>query len=213
LEKPANMKSLAAFFLALTGFSAFAQSMKSGDYNLDQEYKLDAKGTIYLNSSDAKVFITGSARPTAHVKIERQVTTKGWVFGEEEFRVDVTEQNGNLSIRERSNSSGVGIVGYHYEKYVITIEAPEGASLVIKGDDGDYFIKTVHGAVDLDLDDADVELTGCLGSDFKVRLDDGDLRMDAGKGILEVDADDADVIIKNASFEKIMANLDDGLFY
>lgn len=196
--------------MALLTTSVFAQSTKSGNYQLDQEYKLDAKGTVYLNSSDAKVFITGSNRATAHVKIDREVTTKGWSFGEEEFRIDIDEQNGNLSIKERANSSGVGIIGYHYEKYVITIEAPQGASLVIKGDDGDYYIKSIHGAVDLDVDDADVELSGCMGNDFKVRLDDGDLKMDAARGTLELDADDADVEIKNASLEKIMASLDDG---
>jgi hypothetical protein len=206
------MKQLTLLSLVLISSAAFSQSTKMGDYNLDQQYKLDAKGTIYLTSSDAKVFITGSKRPTVHVKVERVVTTKGWVFGDESFAIDVTERDGNLSIKERSNSSHVGIVGYHYEKYTINIEAPEGASLVIKGDDGDYFINTVHGAVDLDLDDADVELTGCQGNDFRVRLDDGDLRMDTGKGTLEVDADDADVIIKNSSFSKISANLDDGDF-
>lgn len=87
-----------------------------------------------------------------------------------------------------------------------------GASLVIRGDDGDYFIKAVNGAIELNLDDADVELSGCLGNKFKVRLDDGDLRMDTGRGRLEVDADDADMIIKSAAFEKIIADVDDGDF-
>jgi hypothetical protein len=206
------MQRYLTFLLALVAGSALAQSIKSGNYNLDKEYSLDAKGTIYLNSSDAKVYITGSARTTAHVKIDREVSTKGWVFGEEEFMVDVNEQGGNLSIKERSRSSHVGVIGYHYEKYTIKIEAPLGASLVVKGDDGDYFITTINGSIDLDLDDADVELTGCQGSEFKVTLDDGDLRMDTGKGVLEVDADDADVIVKNGSFSKIMANLDDGDF-
>ena len=191
---------------------AMAQSTKSNNFRLDQDYQMDAKGIIYLNSSDAKVFITGAQRPNAHVKIDRVVNTKGFVFGEEEFLVEVTEQNGNLSIKERSNGSHVGIVGYHHESYVIKIEAPLGASLVIRGDDGDYFIEKINGAVDLDLDDADVELTACGGTDFRVRLDDGDLRMDAGRGLLELDADDADVLIKNAAFTKIMATLDDGDF-
>lgn len=206
------MKQFILPALVLISSAAFSQSTKSGNYNLDQDYKLDPKGTIYLTSSDAKVTITGSARPNVHVKIKRVVTTKGWVFGDESFAVDVAERDGNLSIREQSNSSHVGIVGYHYEEYSINIEAPEGASLVVKGDDGDYFIKSVHGSMNLDLDDADVELAGCQGNDFRVRLDDGDLRMDSGKGSLEVDADDADVVVKNSAFSKIYANLDDGDF-
>ena len=179
---------------------------------MDKEFKMESAGVIHLSSSDAKVFIIGSSRSTAHVKIDREVTTKGLIFGEEKFTVDVTEQNGGLLIKERSGSTHVGMVGYYNENYTMNIEVPTGASLVIRGDDGDYFIKAVNGSIELDLDDADVELAGCLGSNFKIRLDDGDLRMDTGKGTLEVDADDADIVIKSASFEKIMADIDDGDF-
>ncbi len=206
------MKHYMIFVFMLTAMAVSAQSTKSGNYNLDQTYTLKTGGTIFLSSSDAKVTINGSTRADVHVKIRREVNTKGWVFGEEEFSVDVMEQEGNLSIKERSRSSHVGIVGYHYERYTIDIEAPQGANLAIKGDDGDYLVRAVNGAIDLDLDDADVELVGCLGSDFRVRLDDGDLRMDTGKGTLELDADDADVDIRSAAFDRIMATLDDGDF-
>ncbi len=206
------MKTLFATGIILSSFSVLAQSDKTGDFHLDKEYKMESTGVIHLSSSDAKVFITGSSRATAHVKIDREVTTKGLIFGEEKFTVDVAEQSGNLLIKERSGSTHVGMVGYYNEDYTITIEAPAGASLVIRGDDGDYFIKAVNGSIELDLDDADIELAGCLGSNFKVRLDDGDLRMDRGKGTLEVDADDADIVIKSGSFEKIMADIDDGDF-
>lgn len=206
------MKTLLATGILLSSFSVLAQSDKMTDFHLDKEYMMQPAGVIHLSSSDAKVFITGSSRTKAHVKIDREVTTKGWKFGEENFTVDVTEQNGDLLIKERSGSTHVGMVGYYNETYTIKIEAPAGASLVIRGDDGDYFIKEVNGSIELDLDDADIELTGCKGNNFKVRLDDGDLRMDIAKGTLEVDADDADVIIKNAAFEKIMADIDDGEF-
>lgn len=206
------MKTLLATGIILSSFSVLAQSDKTGDFHLDKEFKMESTGVIHLSSSDAKVFIIGSSRSTAHVKIDREVTTKGLIFGEEKFTVDVTEQNGDLLIKERSGSTHVGMVGYYNEDYTINIEAPTGASLVIRGDDGDYFIKAVNGSIELDLDDADIELAGCLGSNFKVRLDDGDLRMDTGKGTLEVDADDADIVIKSAAFEKIMADIDDGDF-
>jgi len=206
------MKTLLVTGIIFSSFSALAQSDKSGDFHLDKEFKMESAGVIHLSSSDAKVFIIGSSRSTAHVKIDREVTTKGWVFGEEKFTVDVTEQNGDLLIKERSGSTHVGMVGYYNETYKINIEAPAGANLIIRGDDGDYFIKAINGSIELDLDDADVELAGCLGNNFKVRLDDGDLRMDTGKGILEVDADDADIVIKSAAFEKIIADVDDGDF-
>lgn len=201
--------TLSALTLAIT---VSAQSAKEGDFHLDKEYKLSATGTIKLDVSDAKVFIVGSARSTVHVKIDRSVTTKGLVFGQQEFRVDVAEQDGDLSIREYSHGSVSGIVGYYNEKYTINLKVPQGASLIIDGDDGDYFLKSVDGSIELDLDDADIELTNCKGNRFDIKLDDGDLRMDTGKGSLEIDADDADVEITNASFERINAQLDDGDF-
>ena len=205
------MRSKFTALLFLVTITVSAQT-KDGIFQLDREYIMNPSGTIKLNSSDAKVYITGSSRSTVHVKIYHQVTTKGVVFGQEEFAVDIEEENGNLSIRERSNSTVVGMIGYHYEKYTITIEAPEGSSLQVQGDDGDYQIKNIDGAISLDLDDADVELAGCSGDNFRFRLDDGDIIMDEGKGKLDIDADDADVRIANAAFNSITADVDDGDF-
>jgi len=203
------MKPIITALLLCLSLSVLAQT-KDGIFQLDREYSMKSQGTIKMSNADATVTIVGSARTTAHVKIYRQVTTKGIVFGHEEFTVDVTEDNGDLIIRERSNSSVVGMVGYHYEKYTITIEAPEGVSLDVKGDDGNYKIRNVDGSISLDLDDADVQLAGCSGDNFRFRLDDGDIIMDEGKGSLEVDADDADVRIERANFTSISADMDDG---
>ncbi|MDZ7650883.1 MAG: hypothetical protein U5K54_29195 [Cytophagales bacterium] len=158
------MKAILTTVILFSAFATSAQSTKIGDFHLDKEYNIEATGTIYLDASDAKVFITGSKRTSTHVKIDREVTSKGMVFGKREFAVNVSEQSGNLSIKEQSRSSSVGVIGSYYEKYTINIEAPEGASLVIDGDDGDYFVKAINGSIELDLGDADVELTSCLGS-------------------------------------------------
>jgi hypothetical protein len=206
------MKILLAAGLILSACTLHAQSEKKGDFHLDKEYKIASTGVIRLSSSDAKVFITGSSRNTAHVKIDRTISSKGIIFSEEKFYVEVSESEEGLSIKEKSGSTHVGMVGYYNEDYRINIEAPAGVSLVIRGDDGDYFIKEVNGSIELDLDDADIELSGCKGSNFKVRLDDGDLLMDTAKGTLDLDADDADVKIRSASFDKIMADIDDGDF-
>jgi len=101
-------------------------------------------------------------------------------------------------------------VGYYHEEYRIEIAAPEGISLTVRGDDGDYYIKNINGNIQMSLDDADAELSGCKGKDFSFRIDDGDIRMDGGNGNLEVIADDADVEISNATFRSIEANVDDG---
>jgi hypothetical protein len=123
--------------------------------------------------------------------------------------VEVTENNGDIKIRERQSGGNVS-VGYYHEEYRIEIAAPEGISLTVRGDDGDYYIKNINGNIQMSLDDADAELSGCKGKDFSFRIDDGDLRMDGGNGNLEVIADDADVEISNATFTSIEANVDDG---
>jgi Putative adhesin len=205
------MKKLLTIALMFSAALSFAQTTKTGDFHLDQDYKLSAKGSITLRCSDAKVFITGSDRTNVNVKIDREVEAKGMTFGDNEFTVDIDESSGNLTIRERSSGS-VGIVGYYHERYTIKIEAPKGASLILDGDDGDYFVTNINGAIDADLDDADLELTGCGGDDFRFQLDDGDVKMDQGRGSLQVDGDDTNIQIRNAQFTKISAEIDDGDF-
>ncbi|MFZ6011147.1 MAG: DUF4097 family beta strand repeat-containing protein [Bacteroidota bacterium] len=198
------------FFTSLILLFVSSVVAQDGDFHLDKEYKMNKTGTIDLSSSDAKVFITGSNRNSVHVKIDRAVTTKGWAWGGEDFRVDVEESDGDLRIRERQRGSTIGVVGYYRETYKIEIEAPEGVTLTVRGDDGDYYIKNINGSISLSLDDADAELSDCNGSKFRFRLDDGDLRMNKGKGSIDIDADDADVEIYQGQFSAITAEFDDG---
>jgi len=204
------MKSLLGIAIFLFSISLSAQ--KDGDYHLDKVFDLSPQGTIELTSSDAKVFVTGSTRSNVHLKIDRVVTTKGLYVGRDEFAIEINDEGGNLKIRENSSSYSTGIVGYYNEDYEIRIEAPLGASLVIKGDDGDYSITQINGSVSMSVDDGNIDLTGCKGSHFAFRLDDGDLRMDEGKGTLELNIDDGDVEIKNGQFKTILADIDDGDF-
>jgi hypothetical protein len=206
------MKNLLTIAFVVSATISFAQTLKTGNYHVDEKYKISEKGTIRLTCSDAKVFISGSDRTDVNVKIDRDVETKGFAFGHEEFSVDIDESDGNLTIRERNNSSYTGVVGYHHERYEIRIDAPKGVSLIINGDDGDYMIDHINGKIDADLDDADIELSQCNGDDFRFNLDDGDVKMDAGKGSLEVDGDDTDVTINNGKFTHISAEMDDGDF-
>lgn len=205
------MKTLSIILVAVA-ISATAQTTKSGEYRLDKNYKIDQNGKIDLRSSDAKVTITGSKRSDVHLKVNRHVESKGLVMGEREFSIEVEEINGNLRIDERQMSNTVGVVGHYKEHYTISIEAPEGISLRIRGDDGDYVIRSIYGSMELDLDDADVDIVGCKGEMFSFRLDDGDIRMDEARGVLEVDADDADVEILNGNLSRINVQIDDGDF-
>ncbi len=203
------MKNLFLAILTLCVVS-IAVAQKDGDFHLDNVYKIDKKGTIDLSSSDAKVYITGSLRPDVHVKIDRTVETKGIYNSREEFTVEVETMNGDLRIRERQNSYNSGFITYQREDYKIEIEAPEGVTLAIRGDDGDYFIKNINGSISMSLDDADAQLTACKGNKFTFRIDDGDIRMDEGRGDLEIDADDADVEVYKGQFSSIDASSDDG---
>lgn len=208
----AQTKEGDAHFASLFAFTSFAQDQNEDeDFHLDKEYKINTSGRLKLNCSDARVVIIGSTRSTAHVKIDRVVESKGIIFGTREFAVDVFESNGNLDIKERSQGT-IGMVGYYHVKYTITIEVPEGISLTVDGDDGDFLLTAINGIVDMNVDDADIQLTACKGTDFKFRLDDGDIKMDQGRGQLEIDADDADIEIRNANFTNVTADVDDGDF-
>lgn len=205
------MKAVITLFFLSAATLLFAQSEKIKDYHLDKEYKMGALGTLRLRCTDARVTIAGSARATAHVKIDREVEAKGFVFnGHDEFSVDVEEVNGDLEIRENKAYGTVGVVGYYNERYTILVELPQGASLNVRGDDGNYKVTNLEGSIAMTLDDADVELTGCSGSDFRFALDDGDITMDEGRGKLDIDADDADVRISHGAFSEIQADMDDG---
>src|SRR5688572_3357890 len=201
------MKKAFLIPLALCMTPLFAQN---GNFKLDKDYSIGKTGTLDLRSSDADVFITGSDRSTAHVKIERTVESRGVVWGDETFSVDVDEENGNLFIRERQENVRVGVIGYYKENYKIEIQVPVGVSLKIQGDDGDYFIKNIGGSIAMNIDDADAELHSCTGSKFYFNIDDGDISMDGGQGELEIDGDDSDVRIRNATFTSINAEMDDG---
>lgn len=202
------MKNLV--FLLLFTILSVSLVAQDGSFKLDKDYSIAKTGTLDLRSSDADVFITGSDRANAHVKIERTVESKGVVWGEGNFTVDIDEENGNLIIRERQENVRVSVIGYYRENYKIEIQVPLGVSLKIQGDDGDYFIKNINGSVSMDIDDADAELTACAGSQFYFNIDDGDISMDGGKGELEIDGDDSDIKIRNAQFSSIRAEMDDG---
>lgn len=192
--------------------SSSISSIKAQDseFKLDKIYSMDPNGTIDMQTDDAKIKITGTNRKDVHVNIYRKEVTHGWRYNRRDFYVDVEERGGDLFIREEPKTGILISVGYMREEYEIIIEAPEGISLVIKGDDDDYIIRNINGSIFLNIDDGDAELIGCSGNHFEFEIDDGDIEMDEGKGFLYIRADDADVYIQNGKFDDITATLDDG---
>ena len=197
--------------LALLLSVATATAQQDDSYQLDQTYPMSPTGTIDLRANDAQVTITGSKRKDAHVRVERKVTARGLTVGKRDFRVEVTTEGGNLKFREHQTGQNMTVVGGYYKvEYRITIEAPEGASLQVDGNDGKYTINNVDGKVSLELNDFDARLSGCSGDSFRFRTNDGNLVMDEGRGTLDLDGNDGNVEITNGRFEKIEAKWNDG---
>lgn len=200
-------KFLLIFAAGLLSITAFGQ--KETEFHLNEVYSLQSNGTITLSADDAEVKIIGEDRNDVAVKIDYIASAKGIKWGESEFRVEVIKQGGDLGIKEYKTSSGTR-VGFVSSEYTIEIRAPKGASLDINGDDDNYQITKINGAISIDADDADIKLTQCGGSKFYFDLDDGDIKMDQGSGELRARVDDGDIEVANGSFTEIDYRGDDG---
>ena len=178
-----------------------ANAQKDGEFHLDKTYSIGASGTIYLNSEDAEVRITGSSRSDAHIKIDRTQQIKGFTSGRTEFNVIVENRGDDLHVTERERS-GVRIqMGSIRTDYRIDIELPESASIRVKGEDDDYVVRNVNGKIYMETEDGDIEIIDCRSSDFEFRLEDGDLK---------VESEDGDVEVRGGSFNDIDIDIEDG---
>lgn len=192
-------------------FPLLGNAQSTDEFNLDETYEIDPNGTISLQSDDADVTITGSDRSDVRVVVNYKREVRGFTIGDgDRFEMIVEQRGGDLAIYEKERDNGTRIsVGSVKEDYEIRIEAPRSVSLKLEGDDETYRISSIDGALRLDADDTDIELTDCNGDDFSFSLDDGSLSMDQGKGRLQLDLDDGDVRILNGDFREIEAESDD----
>ena len=202
-------KILLTALTLLVSITLWAQ--KTTDFHLDETYTLKPNGTIYLSADDATVTIIGENRSDVAVKIDYEIKSKGIEWGSREFRVDIVDKAGDLHIEEYRKSNAT-IMGYVSSEYIIEIKAPIGASLDINGDDDEYLISNIDGAISINADDAEVTLKGCGGERFFFDIDDGEIKMDEGKGQLTARLDDGDLEIINANFDEIDYRSDDGDF-
>lgn len=194
---------------------SFARQDREGDrgeeFHLDKVYQMNSSGTLNLNTEDADVRIIGSNRTDVHVKVDRVVVSRGMSSRSRDFEVEVEERNGDIIIREnKGRSRGFIGVGYFRTDYDILIELPQGASIKVRGEDDDYYVKNVNGTIEMETEDGDIELVDCNGSDFEFILEDGDLKMDGGKGKFYARMDDGDVDIINGAFDDVEINVEDG---
>lgn len=200
-----------AFTVVLTIGLINTNAQNKDEFHLDEEYTIDAEGTINLQSDDAEVRIIGTNRSDVRVKVDYLLTVKGFTFGSSsKFKMIVEERSGNLEIREKPREFGNrGVIGYQSEEYTILIEVPKGVSLNINGDDETYDISDINGAITLKADDSEARLTNCGGDSFSFTMDDGNIEMDTARGSLRLQMDDGTVDIRNAKFSSIQARGDD----
>lgn len=211
MKKQLTALCMASAMLVSTALIAQDDREDRGDFHLDETYEISATGTLHLNSEDADVRITGSSRSDVHVKIDRDESSRGVSSRSRSFSVDVENRSGDLYVTEKRERSGSSFsIGYSNVKYDITIELPEAASLRIKGEDDDYYVKNVNGKISIETEDGNVELDDCNGDKFDIRLEDGDLRMDGGHGDLYLRMDDGDADIRNGKFESMEVAAEDG---
>ena len=187
-----------------------SKAQDDSDFNLDKVYQLSTDGTVHLNTSDANIRITGSQRSDVHLIIDRTETTRGVRSRRSRFDVNVEERSGDLYVTERAQRGVTFQIGSYRVDYEIEIEMPMSGSLRIKGDDDDYVIRSVNGAISIRADDGDIELIECNGDKFDLQFEDGDLKMDGGRGSLYVRSDDGDVDIRNGGFDRVEVNAEDG---
>ena len=200
------MLSLLATLLLTQG--AFAQDDK--EFHMDEVYEIASNGAFHLRASDADIQIIGSERSDVRVKVDRVEVVRGLSSRSRDFDMEVENKGGDLYVTERRGQGTHINIGYHRLDYKILIELPKAASLRIRGDDDDYYIKNVNGGISMRADDGDIELVDCGGESFEIELEDGNLRMNEGAGKIYLEMDDGDADIINAAFERVEINLEDG---
>ncbi|MFH0882863.1 MAG: DUF4097 family beta strand repeat-containing protein [bacterium] len=201
---------IAGFTLLLA--TGMAQAKDEEKFDLDKSYSIDPNGTIYLTSNDAEVTIVGSDRKDVHVFVEYRLDISG--FGKNwrntPFGLEVTEENGNLRIRdEEVQITSVGIIRWN-EHYVINIEAPSTVNLRLRFDDDNIRIRDISGDVSLSMSDGRAMLERMSGKLFELEADDGTIELDGGQGTLDVTIDDGSVYVTNGAFKEIMGRVGDG---
>lgn len=186
---------------------------QNNEYILDEDYDLDADGTVFLYSEDAEVTIIGSDRNDVHVHVYHRIDVDGIEWGGGDFRMNIIQRDGDIYIEEAGDNSNSIRIGNIEREYRITINIPRSVPIDIKGDDGAYEISDTGGAIRLAADDSDINIRNAAGNEFTFDIDDGAVYMDKGQGKLSVTLDDGEFRVENGLFSEIDASGDDGNLY
>jgi hypothetical protein len=182
---------------------------QNNEYVLDENYDLSPDGTVFLDSDDAEVTITGSDRNDVRLSVYHRIDVDGIEWGGGDFKMNITQRDGDIYIEEAEQNNSFRI-GNIEREYRITIQIPRRIPIDIKGDDGTYDISDTGGAIRIMADDSDINIRNAAGEDFTFMIDDGAVYMDKGQGKLSVTLDDGEFRVENGLFNEIDASADDG---
>jgi hypothetical protein len=183
---------------------------QNNEYVLDENYDLSSDGTVFLDSDDAEVTITGSDRNDVRLSVYHRIDVDGIEWSGGDFKMNITQRDGDIYIEEaeRNNSFRIGNIEREYR---IAIQIPSRVSIDIKGDDGTYDISDTGGAIRIAADDSDINIRNASGENFTFIIDDGAVYMDRGQGRLSVTLDDGEFRVENGLFSEVDASADDGV--
>lgn len=204
-----------SFLLVFVLILAFASTVAAGKndkiYELDEVYKIGANGTLYLETDDADINITGTSRKDVHLVVKHRWDVSGMVVRQRlDFEMEVEEDGENLRIRDLAESNISMVFGSIHEFYEVILEVPETISMRIDGDDDKYKIKNVNGSITLDFDDGRARLIDCGGDDFEFETDDGTIEMDKARGTLVVIVEDGEFNLDSGELTELDSECEDG---
>lgn len=179
------------------------------NYSHNADYPIDAQGTVFLKSEDAKVRITAELRKDVHVEIERKVKNSS---NNKTFSFEFENKNGELYITEKRESSR-WLGGYNGEsiiEYSIEIKVPLSTHLDLSGEDDDYTLMGIEGDIKLRNEDGDISIIDCSAEQINIKLEDGDIDVNNTSGHLKIINEDGDISIGNSILSGVIIKTEDG---
>ncbi len=202
------MKSAITLFILIA--AAVAVHSQS-EFHLEETYQISNRGTLFLDSEDAEITITGTDRSDVYVKIDRIVKVKGVsTRNYQRFDFEVVERNGDLILKEKSESRINFMIGSISEDYTIELLVPTDISLNLEGEDDDYYIDNLGGELVIASEDGDANVRNYHGASFEFNTEDGDLVLEGGSGSIHIESEDGNVVVNNGQFDEIDVETEDG---
>ncbi len=203
------------FFLLLLFLQIAIASFGQSDelrFDLAKTYPLDTGASVILISKNATVNIVAGSRKDVALTVHYRASAKGIKVGDTDFKVEVTQPEGNLQIKEVVTGNQ-RVIGKLDKEYTIDLQVPLYAKLDIRGVDDHYRIRNVQEDTRIAVDDAHIEVYDFAGSELNITADDGEVQVVGGRGKLYLRLDDADLKILKGEFSQIDYRGEDGDIY